>query len=110
GRNAGSGSARMSNFNGLNWDDVDRAIAAGLDEDLRYGPDVTSLATVPADLVSKGAVISRQAGTIAGVEVALRVFDAVLGAGNYTVLSRLEDGTRVNPRDVVLTIEAPVQG
>ncbi|CAM3932716.1 carboxylating nicotinate-nucleotide diphosphorylase [Smaragdicoccus niigatensis] len=94
----------------LEWQDVDRAIAAGLDEDLRYGPDITSLATVPADLVSKGAVITRQAGTVAGIDVALRVFDTVLGAGNYAVLSRIDDGTRVQPRDVVLTIEAPVQG
>lgn len=94
----------------LDWAVVDRVIAAGLEEDLKYGPDVTSLATVPADQVAKASVISREPGTIAGLDVALRVLDAVLGEGKYDVLSRVDEGARVQPRDVVLTIEAPVQG
>ena len=38
----------MSLDPGLDRDEVLRVIRAGLDEDLRYGPDVTSAATVPA--------------------------------------------------------------
>jgi nicotinate-nucleotide pyrophosphorylase (carboxylating) len=97
-------------MNNLDWTIVDRVIEAGLEEDLKYGPDVTSLATVPADQVAKASVISRQPGTIAGLDVALRVLDAVIGEGKYDVLNRVDEGARVQPRDVVLTIEAPTQG
>ncbi len=37
-------------------------IRRGLDEDLRYGPDVTTIATVPADACTEAALVAREAG------------------------------------------------
>ncbi|MET9216456.1 MULTISPECIES: carboxylating nicotinate-nucleotide diphosphorylase [unclassified Nocardia] len=85
-------------------------IRTALDEDLRYGPDVTTVATVPADAVSKASVVSRQHGTVAGLDVGLLVLDEVIGAGDYTVTDRVADGTRVEPGTAVLSIEAPTRG
>ncbi|MGS2810142.1 carboxylating nicotinate-nucleotide diphosphorylase [Nocardia sp. MW-W600-9] len=85
-------------------------IRTALDEDLRYGPDVTTVATVPADAVSKASVVSRQHGTVAGLDVGLLVLDEVIGAGDYTVTDRVADGTRVEPGTSVLSIEAPTRG
>ena len=50
-------------------DEVRALIRTALDEDLRYGPDVTSTSTVPADAVVDAAIISRALGVIAGVPV-----------------------------------------
>ncbi|RVW09122.1 carboxylating nicotinate-nucleotide diphosphorylase [Prescottella agglutinans] len=85
-------------------------VRTALDEDLRYGPDVTSVATVPDGAVAKAAVVSRAAGTVAGVDVGLMVLDEVIGAGSYEVLDRVADGTRVQPGDAVLTVSAPTRG
>ncbi|HNM84949.1 MAG TPA: carboxylating nicotinate-nucleotide diphosphorylase [Mycobacterium sp.] len=85
-------------------------IARGLDEDLRYGPDITTIATVPADAVSTAAVVTRADGVAAGVEVGLLVLDEVLGPDGYRVLGRVEDGDRIRPGDPLLTLEADTRG
>ncbi|MGO4614601.1 carboxylating nicotinate-nucleotide diphosphorylase [Nocardia sp. 2YAB30] len=95
---------------GLDRDEVLRIIRSALDEDLRYGPDVTTAATVPADAVVKASVVSRQAGTVAGLDVGLLVLDEVLGVGDYEVTDRVADGTRVTPGQCVLTVVAPTRG
>ncbi|MDT5180345.1 MAG: hypothetical protein QOJ95_4543 [Mycobacterium sp.] len=97
----------------LNDDERNEAratIARGLAEDLRYGPDVRSVATVPADATTKASVVSRQAGVAAGVDIALLVLDEVIGAGQYGVLSRVDDGSRLEPGDALLVVEAPTRG
>ncbi|WP_313674444.1 carboxylating nicotinate-nucleotide diphosphorylase [Mycolicibacterium sp.] len=88
-------------------------IRRGLDEDLRYGPDVTTVATVPADARTKAAVVARQAGVAAGVDIALMVLDEVLGGvdgAGYRLLDRVEDGTRLQPGQALLTLEADTRG
>ena len=81
-------------------------IARALDEDLRYGPDVTTLATVPGDAHTTAAMVTREAGVAAGVDIALLVLDAVLGSDEYRVAQRVEDGTRLDTGDALLTVEA----
>ncbi|MFI2842054.1 carboxylating nicotinate-nucleotide diphosphorylase [Mycolicibacterium sp. PDY-3] len=85
-------------------------IERALDEDLRYGPDVTTEATVPADAVTTAVMASREHGVVAGIDVAVLVLDAVLGADGYTVLERLADGTRVQPGQALLRVQAPTRG
>lgn len=85
-------------------------VRTALDEDLRYGPDVTSVATVPEGAVAKAAVVTRSAGTVAGIDVGLTVLDEVIGAGNYEILDRATDGARIQPGDAVLTVDAPTRG
>jgi nicotinate-nucleotide pyrophosphorylase (carboxylating) len=85
-------------------------IVRGLDEDLRYGPDITTLATVPADSFTTAALITRESGVIAGIDIAVLVLDEVLGADGYRVIGRADDGDRLNPGDALLTLEAETRG
>jgi nicotinate-nucleotide pyrophosphorylase (carboxylating) len=95
---------------GPDLDDLDRVVKTALQEDLRYGPDATTAATVPADAVATAAFASRKAGVLAGVPAVRAVLDAVLGAGSYEVLSALEDGARLASGDAALVVRAPVRG
>jgi nicotinate-nucleotide pyrophosphorylase (carboxylating) len=85
-------------------------ISRALDEDLRYGPDATTAATVPAGARTTASLITREPGVIAGVDVALLVLDEVLGADGYRVLDRVDDGARLQPGAPLLTIEAQMVG
>ncbi|MCM6773246.1 carboxylating nicotinate-nucleotide diphosphorylase [Nocardia sp. CDC159] len=100
----------MALDSGLGRDDVVRVIRAALDEDLRYGPDVTTLATVSEEAVVKAGMVSREEGTVAGIDVGLLVLDEVIGAGNYEVIERVGEGARVRAGDVVLGVVAPTRG
>jgi nicotinate-nucleotide pyrophosphorylase (carboxylating) len=85
-------------------------IRLGLQEDLRYGPDITTLSTVPAGAVATASLVPREPGVIAGVDVALLALDEVLGAGGYQVLDRVEDGARLRPGQSLLTVKAETRG
>jgi nicotinate-nucleotide pyrophosphorylase (carboxylating) len=85
-------------------------IRRALQEDLRYGSDITTLATVPTGAVATASMVPREPGVIAGVDVALLVLDEVLGAGGYRVLDRVEDGARLRPAESLLTVEAETGG
>jgi nicotinate-nucleotide pyrophosphorylase (carboxylating) len=81
-------------------------IRRGLEEDLRYGPDITTLATVPEGASATASLVPRQPGVIAGVEVALLALDEVLGGSGYRVLERVEDGARLQAGEPLLTVQA----
>lgn len=85
-------------------------IRRGLREDLRYGPDVTTMATVPVGAVAKASMVPREPGVIAGVDVALLVLDEVIGGGGYHVLDRVEDGARLRAGEPLLTVQAETRG
>jgi len=85
-------------------------IRRGLEEDLRYGPDITTLATVPSGAVATASMVPREPGVVAGVDVALLVLDEVIGAGGYQVLDRVEDGARLQPGESLLTVQAETRG
>jgi nicotinate-nucleotide pyrophosphorylase (carboxylating) len=87
-----------------------RVIARGLEEDLRYGPDVTTLATVPADATTTASMATREPGVIAGVDIALLVLDEVIGVDGYQIKHRVDDGARLAAGDAALIVEAPTQG
>ncbi|QLL09687.1 carboxylating nicotinate-nucleotide diphosphorylase [Mycobacterium vicinigordonae] len=90
--------------------DAREVIRRGLVEDLRYGPDATTLATVAAGTVTTASMVPREAGVAGGVEVALLVLDEVIGSHGYQVLHRVEDGTRLQPGQPLLTVQAETQG
>jgi nicotinate-nucleotide pyrophosphorylase (carboxylating) len=85
-------------------DVVDRA----LDEDLRYGPDVTTEATVPADAVGIAEITPRQPGVLAGGPVALAVFERVLD--DYAIVRQAPDGSRLVPGEPALIVRGPLRG
>jgi len=95
---------------GLDVEDVHRVISTALEEDLRYGPDVTTAACVPAGALATGTVSARRPGTLAGLPVFLAVLDAVLGASGYEVTARRQDGDRLAAGDVALAVRAPLAG
>ncbi len=90
--------------------DARAVIRRALDEDLRYGPDVTTEATVPADATTTAALVTREPGIVAGCDVALLVLDEVLGARGYQVLDRAADGDCVEAGGTVLRVEAQTRG
>jgi len=88
----------------LDMEDARRAIALALAEDLRYGPDATTEATVPADAVAVAELTPRAAGVLAGVPVALEVF----GSG-VEVLSHKRDGEKAVPGEPALVVRGRVR-
>jgi nicotinate-nucleotide pyrophosphorylase (carboxylating) len=85
-------------------------VARALDEDLRYGPDITTAATVPEGAVTTASLITREPGVIAGVGIAILVLDEVLGRDGYRIVNRVEDGARLQPGASALTVEARMHG
>jgi len=85
------------------------AVARAVEEDLAYGPDVTTMATVDAAATTTASVVSREPGVIAGVDVALLVLDEMIGADRYRVLHRVDDGAQLDAKQTVLTVEAPTR-
>ncbi|WP_028925756.1 carboxylating nicotinate-nucleotide diphosphorylase [Pseudonocardia acaciae] len=94
----------------LDTEDLARVVSTALREDLRYGPDVTTEATVPAAAVATAEFTPRRPGVLAGVPAALAVLDEVLGADGYQVLERREDGSRLAAGEPALRVRGPVRG
>jgi nicotinate-nucleotide pyrophosphorylase (carboxylating) len=90
-------------------DDLLRVVRTALAEDLRYGPDATTAATVPADAVAIGAFTPRAGGVLAGV-VAVRVVLAEVLGDDVEVLDERPDGSRVRAGEPALVVRAPVRG
>jgi nicotinate-nucleotide pyrophosphorylase (carboxylating) len=86
------------------------AISRALEEDLRYGPDITTAATVSADARTTAAMVTRSHGVVAGIDIALLVLDQVLGVDGYQVLGRADDGDVLLPGDPLLTVESDTRG
>ncbi len=90
---------------GLDPEDTERAVRAALDEDLRYGPDVTSAATAAPDARAVAGVVARQSGVLAGLPVAVTVLD-IAGIPPESAEPRCGDGDRIDAGTEVLRISA----
>jgi nicotinate-nucleotide pyrophosphorylase (carboxylating) len=66
-------------LDGVDAGEVEALVRRAVEEDLAGGVDVTSTATVPADLVGTAAFVPRRDGVVAGLGAALAVLDVVLG-------------------------------
>ena len=88
--------------------ELQRLVDLALAEDLRFGPDVTSDATIPSDQVAVGDVPARARGVVSGVPVALVVLETVgFPLSGVTVVRN--DGDAVEPGSVVLEIAGPLR-
>lgn len=96
-------------MSGIDREDALRVVRTALAEDLALGPDVTTLATVPAEARATGSVVPRRAGVLAGLEVAELVLREVLG-DELEVLHVATDGERAVPGESVLTVRGPTVG
>lgn len=86
------------------------AVTRALDEDLRYGDDVTTRATVPATAATTAAMVAREPGVLAGLDLAVLVLDEVIGRDGYRIVQRVDDGTRLAAGAAALTLEGPTRG
>ena len=93
---------------GVDADDVERIIATALDEDLRYGPDVTSEATIDIDQWSEAKIIARQPGVVCGLNVALGVLEETsFPLASATLVRR--DGDAVAAGQEVMILSGPLR-
>ena len=100
--------ARALTEGGLDPSEVARVARLAIEEDLAYGPDVTTEATVPADARARGDFVARRAGVVAGVPVAAAVLDLV-GGPAVTIEPRAADGSSVRPGQSLLAVEGPTR-
>ena len=93
---------------GLDPGDTERVVRGALEEDLRYGPDVTSAATARPGALAVAGVAAREPGVLAGLPVALAVLDAAGIPPESAGLLRA-DGDRIEEGTEVLRIRAPLR-
>jgi len=84
---------------------ISAIIDLSLAEDLGHG-DVTSEILIPPELEGKATIFAREAGIVAGVAIAGKVFHRVDPSIKFTVLSK--DGTAVNNGDKIAEISGKV--
>ncbi|MFT3697739.1 MAG: carboxylating nicotinate-nucleotide diphosphorylase [Kofleriaceae bacterium] len=87
---------------------VEPIVRAALLEDLGRAGDITTDAIVPTDARAKVALAVREAGVVAGLDLALLAFRLVEPTVVASVLR--PDGSRVAPGDVIATLEGPARG
>lgn len=83
------------------------AVRAALLEDLGRAGDITTNATIPAMKQARAVIAARQAGIVAGLDLAkaaFRLLDPALGFD-----TRIADGAAVTPGAILATIEGPAR-
>lgn len=86
---------------------VERAVAAALEEDLGLAGDLTSQATLAPGALATASLSTREAGVIAGLDLAAAAFRLV-GDG-VTFAAKVADGDRVAAGDLVATVSGPAR-
>ncbi|RYY37759.1 MAG: carboxylating nicotinate-nucleotide diphosphorylase [Sphingobacteriaceae bacterium] len=81
-------------------------INSALQEDVGDG-DHTSLATIPAGTQGKAKLLVKDEGVLAGVELALEIFNIVDPELKVTVF--LQDGADIKPKDIAFEVEGDAQ-
>ena len=119
---------------GLDPAEVGRVVRTAFAEDLFLGPDITTLATIPAGMNGRADLVARAGGVVCGLVVAEAVF-TVVGDGDgfagsvqqparpivvpdrtqrgfghgMSVAHKVSDGDRVGGGDVLMTVSGPLQ-
>lgn len=83
---------------------LESLVLVAIEEDLDGGVDVTTVATVPPDQRATLDLVARGAGVAAGIPVAAAVFMAVSGDDDLDIFFGVDDGDRVEPGDVLLSV------
>jgi len=93
---------------GLDPARTEQAVRAALDEDFRYGPDLTTAATAPPGVRAVAGLVARKPGVVAGLPVGLAVLD-LAGVPPEAVRLRRRDGDRIQAGDEVMRISGPLR-
>lgn len=83
---------------------IDEIIIKALREDIGEG-DHTSLSTIPANAIGKARLLVKEAGVLAGVDIARKVFFHT--DDRISMEQFIEDGTKVNPGDIAFEVSGP---
>ena len=86
--------------------DIDRIISYALEEDIGNG-DHTSNSCIPENANGKAMLIAKEAGVLAGMEIAKKVFKAI--DKNTTFSALMSDGDRIKPGDEIFLVEGKSQ-
>ena len=83
---------------------IDEIITKALREDIGEG-DHTSLSTIPANAVGKARLLVKEAGVLAGVDIARKVF---YQTDDRIIMEQfIQDGSRVKKGDVAFEVSGP---
>ena len=85
---------------------IDRLIDLAFAEDIGDG-DHTTLSCIPTDATGKSRLLIKEAGVLAGVEIAKEIFHRFDPTMKVQVL--MQDGAEVKPGDVPMVVEGKVQ-
>lgn len=94
---------------GLDLYDAREVIKRALNEDLAYGPDITTMATVGRSQRSCASVVTRESGVAAGLALIDGTLSHVNPEGNHKVELLVADGDPIRPGDVLARIECPTR-
>ena len=83
-------------------------VRAALVEDLGRAGDITTDALVPAETQARAAFVARQAGTLAGLDLAALAFRLV--DPGVVLAAERRDGDRLRPGDVIARLSGPARG
>jgi nicotinate-nucleotide pyrophosphorylase (carboxylating) len=86
---------------------IDQAVQRALEEDLGRAGDITSMATIPETNHARAVMIARQAGVIAGLPLAVAVFQKL--SPDLSIKAHVRDGNVVAAGVQVLTISGPAR-
>ena len=86
---------------------IDDAVTRALAEDLGRAGDVTSVATIPPAVHAHAVLVARQAGVIAGLPLAVAVFQRL--SPDINIQAHARDGNAVAKGVNVLTISGPAR-
>ncbi len=84
---------------------IDQFIINALKEDVGDG-DHTSLSTIKEGAKGKAKLLVKEPGIIAGVNIAVKVFDKIDNSLQLTIF--IKDGDFVNPGDIILHVEGNI--
>ncbi len=86
---------------------IEPLVRAALLEDLGRAGDITSVAVVPADLSAGAVLVARQAGVVAGLDLAQLAFELI----DPRIIMRVEhgDGAAVGAGDCIAFVEGPAR-
>src|SRR3979409_2316636 len=86
---------------------IDEAVQRALDEDLGRAGDITSISTIPEATQAHAVMIARQSGVIAGLPLAVAVFQKL--SPDISIQAHFRDGGIVASGVHVLTISGPAR-
>ncbi len=86
---------------------IDEAVRAALEEDLGRAGDITTQATIPESARARAVIVAREAGVIAGSDIAIAAFRMMESSVRFD--TPVKDGTPVTAGTVALAVEGPAR-